>query len=111
MSTFIWVPDQGLTKSVKATVNKSKFGDGYVQRSSDGINSVGHDLKLNFTVRTRVDIDAIDAYLTLQKGVTSFYYTVLGGTALRYTCDAWDTNYMHDGDASLSCTFTRVFEP
>lgn len=111
MTTFTWVPDQPLAKSVKANVNKSKFGDGYVQRSVNGINSLGESLKLNFTVRTKTEILAIESFLEAANGTSSFYYTTPGGSAKRYTCDAWDPNYIHDGDAELACTFERVFEP
>lgn len=111
MSTFPFVPDQALTKSVKVNVNESTFGDGYSQRSSNGINTLGETLGLKFTVRTRAEINAIEAFLEIEKGVTSFYYTAPGSTAKRYTCDTWDANYMHDQNAELTCTFKRRFEP
>lgn len=105
MSVFTWVPDYGLTKDTKAAVNKSKFGDGYVQRSTDGINSLKVGLNLNFTVRTRFEINEIDAFLKSKNGTTPFEYTTPGGQPQRWTCEEWQATYTHDGDAQLSAKF------
>lgn len=110
MTTFTWVPDAPLTKKVKASVNRSPFGDGYSQRSADGINSIRGDLLLKFTVRTRTEINAIEAFLESTLGSASFNYTPPGLSARKYTCDSWDATYYNDSNAELSCEFKQVFE-
>lgn len=111
MSIFTFIPDQPLSKGVKIAVNRSQFGDGYSQRSTDGINSIGETLRLSFTLRTRTEINSIETFLSTENGVTSFEYTTPGSTMKKYTCAEWDATYYHDGNAELTCSFKREFEP
>lgn len=110
MADFTWVPDQGVPRQRKARVNATQFGDGYVQRSADGINNVTEQVPLTFTLRTIATINAIDDFLESKFGVSSFTWTNPRGQTYRYTCDEWTPVYNHDGNCSLTCTFKRVFE-
>lgn len=107
---FTWVPDKGLTCSIITRVKGIAFGDGYEQRVGDGINTVIESWSPNFTLRTRAEINAIDAFLRLHGGVLSFDWLSPGGIMKRFKCPTWSPVYNHDGDCSLSATFQQVFE-
>lgn len=112
MAVFdISIPDRGPARSMEARDNAIAFGDGYEQRSGDGINGVREEWDLNFTLRTKTEVEAIVAFLAARKGVESFDWTTPVGQLKRFTCKKWTPIYNHDGDASLSCTFRQVFEP
>lgn len=111
MTTFIWTPDQGARRTVKAKTFKASFGDGYAQRTADGINSLMESWSLNFSIRTRTEVVAITAFLAAAKGVYNFTWVTPTGDTKRFTCEAWDDVYGHDGDCSVSATFMQDFAP
>lgn len=110
MAVFTWLPDHGLTKQVKTRSNKMSFGDGYEQRVADGINTLKESWNPSFSLRTRTEIDAIDAFLVARKGVESFDWVSPSGVQKRFKCEEWAPLYNHNGDCSLSATFMQVFE-
>ena len=110
MAEFTWIPDRAAALEAKATVNKAKFGDGYEQRTPEGLNNVGDDWSLSFTVRTKAEILAIRAFLKARKGSEAFDWTNPFGEAGKYTCEQWSASVEHDTDCSLQATFHQVFE-
>lgn len=110
MPTFTWTPDRGPTKDTTTRVNAMQFGDGYSQRVANGINSVIESWPLVFSLRTKVEITAIDDFLITQGGVASFDWTTPKGQFKKFICKTWRPLYNHDGDASISMTFDQVFE-
>lgn len=110
MSDFYWVPDQGPKEDTRTDVNETKFGEGYAQRTSNGINSVSQHWAYNFTLRTKAEILAIRAFLKTKFGVHSFTLTNSYGEEIRVTSKTWSTSINHDGDCSASVTFDQVFE-
>jgi phage-related protein len=94
---------------VRTRVNSVKFGDGYEQRVADGINSIIEDWSLSFTLRTKAEINAIDAFLRARKGVENFDWTTPAGQLKKFVCRKWSVSYFHDGNASLSATFEQDF--
>lgn len=111
IEVFTWLPDQGATKSVTTRTNSLQYGDGYEQSVGDGMNTVIESWTLNFTLRPRTEIDAIDAFLTAKGGVERFDWATPQGLTKRFKCVAWTPAYNHDGDAALSCVFEQKFEP
>lgn len=109
MADFNWVPDRGVGQTFEAKVDTASFGDGYEQRAAKGLNNVVETVGVSFTLRTRAEIDAIDAFLRARRGVTNFTFSVAGAAERRYTCASWSPNYEHDGDCSLSAEFKRDF--
>jgi phage-related protein len=110
MATFTWVPDRGVTRNIEMRVNEVSFGDGYSQRTDDGINPMNVDVPLSFTLRTKDEINSIDDFLVDKAGSQSFDWTNPRGQNFKYICKSWAPTYNHDGDCSLTCTFKRVYE-
>lgn len=110
MSTFTWIPDQGVSTETSAKVRRAQFGDGYAQRAPDGLNSVREVWSVQFTLRTKAEINAIDDFLRAAKGSTAFDWVTPKGGSGRYTCETWTPAYVHDGDCSLTATFQQEFD-
>ena len=70
------VPDRTLSGSSTANVRTAKFGDGYEQRASVGINNVSRDYSLSFSNRSKTEVDDIVAFFESKNGVTAFNFTI-----------------------------------
>lgn len=70
------VPDRTLSGSSTANVRTAKFGDGYEQRASVGINSISREYSLSFANRSKTEADDIIAFFESKNGVTGFNFTI-----------------------------------
>ena len=108
--TFTYVPDQGASPQLTPKVNKSQFGDGYQQRSTEGLNPIVEIWTLVFSVRSTADVIAMNVFFKGKAGTTSFYWTTpLGDTAL-FVCTAWQPILNGPFDNIMQATFERVYE-
>lgn len=108
MAVFTWDP-QTASKTVTPRVLKAEFGDGYTQRTGDGINNSPREYALTFQA-VAATIFAIDAFLQAENGVTAFDWTPPDGTVGRWICESWGVTYNPGmGSALLSATFKEVF--
>ena len=108
MSTFTWSP-QTANKTKTPRVRVAPFGDGYAQRTADGINNKPQEWSLTF-VKDEDTIDAVDDFLDTQGSETAFDWTAPDGTVGRWICESWSTSYNAETDTlSLSATFKQVF--
>jgi phage-related protein len=110
MPAFTWVPDFGAAEKIKPKVLAAQFGDGYSQRSPDGINNMPRVWSVQFTLLDATTIDAIHDFLVTQAGVTAFTWTPPKGAAGKWICQDFDRNLATYGDVRGSYTFTEVFE-
>jgi phage-related protein len=111
MDEFIWLPDWNAQGDTKADISKVRFGDGYVQRQTKGMNPLMMNWSLAFSPRSDAVVDAIVAFLQARQGVTAFTWTPPGETQMKWTCERWVKTKMGDDVNSLSMTFERVYEP
>ena len=111
------IPDKSLSRSVKPRVQKAKFGDGYEQRLSTGINPLEETFDVSFVNRARAEADDIIAFFESKKGATNFSFTIpdtnSGGNerTIKVVCDNWSLSYINAEASSVSATFRRVYEP
>jgi len=71
---FFWIPNYASDIENKPSVTVIKFGDGYEQRISDGINSSFIRLNLTFEGRNEREVRAIIHFLNARKGVEAFFF-------------------------------------
>ena len=76
METFYFTPDYGAQQQTQPRVLKAQFGDGYAQRSEDGMRTVLPRWALQFNARRKKEADAIEAFLLARRGVESFEFVV-----------------------------------
>tara|TARA_R110002020_G_scaffold145804_2_gene320042 strand:- start:995 stop:1588 length:594 start_codon:yes stop_codon:yes gene_type:complete len=95
------VPDRTLAGSSTANVRTAKFGDGYEQRASIGINNVGRDYSISFANRSKTEVDDIVAFFESKNGVTAFDFTIPDTNSTSAT-----TGVTTGGNTSSSTTVT-----
>ena len=67
-------------------VLSAKFGDGYSQRTTDGLNTMLRKWNLQFNNRAQAECDAIEAFLVSQGGCLAFNWTPPTGAAALWIC-------------------------
>ena len=89
LKTFPWSPLLGAKSTCKTKVKKAKFGDGYVQRKPDGINSLSDVYSVSFEYDIE-EIDLIDDFLRQHAGVKAFLYVPSSNhRKTRVICESW----------------------
>lgn len=121
------LPDRGMTRNAKQKTRTIKFGDGYEQRSTKGINNTEETYNVSFKNRTKQDIDNIAGFLNSLNGVTAFNFTVPDNATteeatgvldssidnektIKVVCDTFSQNYNNTDHYNLTATFRRVYE-
>lgn len=84
------------------------FGDGYEQRTGDGINKDLHVWDLVFDNRNSTDADAIESFLTTKAGVTAFTWTPVGFSEITVVCREWTRGLPGAGANTITTSFEQV---
>lgn len=91
LKEFKWCINAQVSKTIEMRTNVIRFGDGYEQRTSSGINNARKSWSCSKTAY-KTEIDAIENFLVEHKGVSPFYMTIAGDK----DC------YVTDGEISVS---------
>ena len=110
MTTFTWVPDFSPDRQTKPRVRVIKFGDGYEQRSLDGINTLNRTWSLTFSARTDSEANSIEAFLEARNGIEAFDWTPPAGSAAKWICREWSRRMDRYNLNTVTASFERVFE-
>ena len=105
-------PTYGLIKRSSPVVRTARFGDGYEQRTSLGINQDPKVYNLTFEV-SETDADTIETFLDARAADNaSFDFTPPGeGSSSKFVCEDWTKSIPYLNRASIQATFREVFEP
>lgn len=110
-ATFSYTPDRGFSKTTKPRVLTYQFGDGYSQRTGDGINSMPSTYSLSFNSRDVTTAEAIIAFLEATQGRTYFLWTPVGETQqIKVIASEWSMTHDTSISRNISVTFTQVFD-
>lgn len=110
IETFTWCPRVNAQADVKHRVRKAEFGDGYTQRSGDGINTRTQDWTLSF-VGTETYIEEILTFLDRMGGTKAFQWKPPLYPLSLFTCEEYKPVAMGAGIFSLEVTFNQAFAP
>jgi len=113
MATFPSItPTYGLRKRSSPVVRTIRFGDGYEQRTSLGLNQNPKRYNLTFEV-SETDADTIETFLDARAADNaSFDFTPPGeGSSSKFVCEDWTKSIPYLNRASIQATFREVFEP
>nr|BAR24432.1 phage minor tail protein L [uncultured Mediterranean phage uvMED] len=113
MATFPSItPTYGLQKTSAPTVRTVRFGDGYEQRTSLGLNQNPKSYSLTFNV-SETDADTIETFLDARAADSaSFDFTPPGeSSSSKFVCEQWDKSIPYLNRATIQATFREVFEP
>lgn len=84
-------PDNGLGFTEKPKVNTVSFGDGYIQRTADGINNIPQKADIRFTNVTGAEKDYVLEFFREHKGYIAFLWTFPGhGTEKKWIATEWN---------------------
>lgn len=106
-------PNWGIGKSVQTKALRTDFGDGYGQRTVDGINAVRETWPLVWDNLTWAEADAADLFLrnAMNGGFLAFYWLPPGASSYKkWTCEQWTVTPMDGAAKSLSAAFVEVFD-
>lgn len=111
MSTFTWAPAFEPQMVVKPAVRIARFGDGYEQRTADGINNLLPSWSLVFNQAESVIQEIVD-FLDATGGWQSFDWTPPRGAAGKFVADqGWTRSVRAPQVDTLTVTFRQVAEP
>lgn len=113
MSTrkFIWCQDlEGNSGSQEFNTLTSKFGDGYEQTTSIGINNKSGTWQYTKTAKESV-IREIKTFLDEHKGADSFLWDAPLEGEVRVKAGSYQPRALGGGIWQISTTFTQTFEP
>jgi len=113
MATFPSInPAYGIQKSSAPSVRTVRFGDGYEQRLSFGLNQNPKVYSLTFNV-SETDSDTIETFLDARAADNeAFDFTPPGeGSSSKFVCETWSKTIPYLNRATIQATFREVFEP
>tara|TARA_R100000005_G_C4870395_1_gene127187 strand:- start:139 stop:480 length:342 start_codon:yes stop_codon:yes gene_type:complete len=113
MATFPSItPTYGVQKRSSPTVRTARFGDGYEQRLTFGLNQNPKSFQLTFEV-SETDADTIEAFLDARAADNaSFDFTPPGeASSSKFVCESWRKSIPYLNRATINTTFRQVFEP
>lgn len=113
MATFPSVtPSYGAQKSSSPVTRIAKFGDGYEQRTTFGINQNPKQWDLTWNNISEANADTIETFLNARAGAESFDWTPPDeSTSYKWVCEQWSKTIPYNNRATISATFRQVFEP
>lgn len=113
MATFPSItPTYGVRKRSNPSVRTVRFGDGYEQRTTLGINQNPKVYQLTFEV-SETDADTIETFLDARAADNaSFDFTPPGeGSSSKFVCESWTKSIPYLNRANIQASFRQVFEP
>ncbi len=107
---FTWCVRTDLTGAGAFDVKEAKFGDGYRQTASDGLNNETQQWPISIVGR-QAKVGPALAFLRARKGAISFLWTPPLGVQGLYLCKAYNLTGHGNGVFTLSATFEQTFQP
>lgn len=103
-------PSETTVRSVKPKILETQFGDGYTQRTADGLNHIKREVRAVWLNVHALNADAIEAFLEARGGYEPFYWTAPDDdTQRRWACKTWDRQFHPNKRRTLTATFTQDF--
>jgi phage-related protein len=111
-TTFTWTPSYGAQERSQPQVRSIKFGDGYEQRLTYGLNS---DLKVWALSFNNVSTDVkqqITGFLQARGGSQKFNWTTPGsnGASKSFVCQEWDVTAVAPSRWTINAIFKEVVD-
>ena len=114
MATFPSIDiSYGANKSSKPATRVVRFGDGYEQRLTFGLNQNPKVWSVSWNYLSETDADTVEAFLDARAADgASFDWTPPDeSTSYKWVCESWDKKIDYPTLATITATFRQVFEP
>mgnify|MGYP000114220702 CR=1 FL=1 len=104
-------PDKALKQDMKPRILAAQFGDGYMQRSRDGINTITETWDLTWKNRKQADGEKLTNFFDSTGGIQAITWTPPYGTeAIKVIVNNWSVSYPQLGVLTVQAKFTRVHD-
>jgi len=105
-------PDYSSPATFTTNVLSAGFGDGYTQRSANGLNPLIESWDLSYQDLTDDEVGVLLAFFADLGGVDNFTWQSKYATSpKKYVCGQWDAVPIDDDSNSFSASIVEVFEP
>ena len=113
MATFPDVQaNYGISKASRPNVRTARFGDGYEQRVTFGLNQNPKIWQLSWVNITEADCDTIENFLNARAGVEAFDWSPPDESdTYKWVCQDWNKKIDLPTRRTITATFREVFEP
>lgn len=114
MATFPSIAiSYGAAKASKPKLRTAKFGDGYEQRVSFGLNQNPKEWSVSWNYLSEADADTIENFLNARAvDAASFDWTPPDeATSYKWVCEEWSKSIDYPTLSTIKATFRQVFEP
>lgn len=92
-TVLCWIPDIPVVEKDEWRLKKAQFGDGYQQRTLDGINALNRTWTLTWYNRTEAVTLAILSYLANRNAASFPFYDPASMTTWNVFCDTWSVSW------------------
>lgn len=104
-------PSISSSRNKKMRTLESTFGDGYSQRSGDGLNINGETWQAEWGALTPEQADEIEAFFEAHKGYVAFLWQApMSPIPLKYRCKEWSRGFPSGNLVSISAALEKVFD-
>jgi len=111
MASLPLEPTRDTSKSVTARFLKAELGDGYDQRSGDGIQTIKEEWSVLFEALDSTNANLIVSFFEGLEGYQNFTWIPFRQTvAKKFICPNWSESYKGAGLTSVSASFIQVFD-
>ena len=111
MATFTFTPSFTASLEEQPIIRRVKFGDGYEQRLSYGLNTQPKKWSLQVLNRTDTERNNILTFLRARGAAESFDWTDPNNYVGKWICPQWNTSQISCNFNNITATFEEVFEP
>lgn len=98
------------TRGVKARTVTAQFGDGYSQRSEDGLNAAPRNYQAIWEELQSTDADTIEAFLEAQTAIPFLWTPPLETVQRSWIASNWTRGYVGGTLVSLTASLAEVFD-
>jgi phage-related protein len=109
-TSFTWTPSYGAQERSQPVVRSVRFGDGYEQRLTYGLNT---DLKvwsLSFNNVSTAVKDQITGFLQARGGTQQFNWATPDNAVGAFVCQEWDVTAVAPSRWTINATFREVVD-
>lgn len=100
----------GTSVTVEPRILRNDFGDGYSQRTPDGLNTIRRVWRAQWNNILQSEANTLVAFFKSLKGVLVFTWTGPADSAGQFICKTWSMTPITGGFANLTAEFDEEFD-
>ena len=111
MAQLPFEPTRASSRAVTPRFLRADLGDGYDQRSGDGIQTIKAEWNVEFAAMDQTNADTLVAFFEDLEGYQKFEWTPFRQTVeKKFICTSWSESFPGNSLTNISATFREVFD-